>query len=50
MDARLKPMLNDPTVAYLDRKYLDSEAGRPVRILAEYLQPLHSLARRCVVL
>jgi uncharacterized protein (TIGR00730 family) len=39
MDARLKPPLNDPIVAYLDRKYLDSEAGRPVRILAEYLQP-----------
>ena len=27
-------------VAYLDREFLDSEDGRPLRILAEYLEPL----------
>jgi uncharacterized protein (TIGR00730 family) len=27
-------------LAYLDREFLDSEEGRPLRILAEYLEPL----------
>ena len=27
-------------LAYLDREFLDSEEGRPIRILAEYLEPL----------
>jgi hypothetical protein len=27
-------------VAYLDREFLDSDEGRPLRILAEYLEPL----------
>jgi len=30
-------------LAYHDEKFLDSEEARPVRILAEYLEPLHSL-------
>jgi uncharacterized protein (TIGR00730 family) len=30
-----------PVVAYEDESFLDSEDGRPVRILAEYLGPLH---------
>jgi uncharacterized protein (TIGR00730 family) len=30
-------------LAYKDDEFLDSENGRPVRILAEYLQPLHIL-------
>lgn len=28
-------------LAYLDREFLESEDGRPVRILAEYFEPLH---------
>src|SRR4030095_5962101 len=27
-------------LAYLDREFLDSEEARPLRILAEYLEPL----------
>ncbi len=32
----------DPPLAYRDPRFLESEEGRPVRILAEYLQPLHA--------
>jgi len=32
----------DPPLAYRDDTFLDSKEGRPVRILAEYLQPLHA--------
>jgi uncharacterized protein (TIGR00730 family) len=32
----------DPPLAYRDPEFLDSEDGRPLRILAEYLQPLHA--------
>lgn len=31
-----------PKLAYHDLQFLDSDDGRPVRILAEYLQPLHA--------
>jgi len=31
-----------PPLAYHDRQFLDSEEGRPVRILSEYLGPLHA--------
>ncbi len=31
-------------VAYLDESFLESEAARPLRILAEYLEPLHKFA------
>src|SRR5215470_5481004 len=32
----------DPPFAYHDPAFLDSDAARPLRILAEYLQPLHA--------
>jgi uncharacterized protein (TIGR00730 family) len=32
-------------VAYLDRRFLESEAARPLRILAEYLGPLETFRR-----
>ena len=34
-----------PPVAYKDAKFLESEDARPLRILAEYLQPLHNFRR-----
>src|SRR5688572_7890392 len=30
-------------LAYHDQKFLDSDEARPLRILAEYLEPLHGL-------
>ena len=30
----------NPPLAYRNREFLDSEQARPIRILAEYLQPL----------
>ncbi|OGD22276.1 MAG: Rossman fold protein, TIGR00730 family [Candidatus Aminicenantes bacterium RBG_16_63_16] len=33
-----------PELAYLDRRFLDSETARPVRILSEILAPLHQLS------
>ncbi|HYR52137.1 MAG TPA: TIGR00730 family Rossman fold protein [Candidatus Dormibacteraeota bacterium] len=38
----------DPPLAYLDERFLESEDGRPIRILAEYLQPLHAFRRHKV--
>jgi uncharacterized protein (TIGR00730 family) len=38
----------DPKLAYLDAEFLDSDAARPLRILAEYLQPLHAFERQLV--
>ena len=38
----------DPPLAYRDEVFLDSAAARPLRILAEYLQPLHAFARERV--
>jgi len=32
-------------IAYLDEKFLESDAARPLRILAEYLQPLDAFCR-----
>jgi uncharacterized protein (TIGR00730 family) len=37
-----------PPLAYLDPEFLDSEEGRPLRILAEYLQPLDAFRRHRV--
>ena len=34
-----------PTLAYHDREFLDSDEARPLRILAEYLEPLHAFRR-----
>jgi uncharacterized protein (TIGR00730 family) len=39
------PADSRPTLAYHDREFLDSDEGRPLRILSEYLQPLHAF--RC---
>lgn len=41
-------MTNDSVLAYSDASFLDSDDGRPLRILAEYLQPLQALARERV--
>ena len=38
----------DPPLAYRDEAFLDSDAARPLRILAEYLQPLHVFERERV--
>src|SRR5215468_11759950 len=38
----------DPQLAYRNEAFLDSAAARPLRILAEYLQPLHAFARERV--
>jgi uncharacterized protein (TIGR00730 family) len=46
----MKPI--DPTraakLAYKDEKFIDSDDARPLRILAEYLQPLHAFERHAV--
>jgi uncharacterized protein (TIGR00730 family) len=34
-----------PRVAYLDEKFIGSDAARPLRILAEYLEPLDAFRR-----
>jgi len=39
---------NDPPVAYRDEKFLESEDARPLRIIAEYLQPLQTFRRERV--
>lgn len=41
-------MSSDPVLAYHDESFLDSDAGRPLRILAEYLQPLRAFQREKV--
>jgi uncharacterized protein (TIGR00730 family) len=38
----------DPRPAYRDQAFLDGDAGRPLRILAEYLQPLDAFERERV--
>jgi uncharacterized protein (TIGR00730 family) len=38
-------MSHSPPLAYDDETFLDGEDGRPVRILAEYLEPLHRFKR-----
>jgi uncharacterized protein (TIGR00730 family) len=39
------PSMTNPPLAYEDENFLHDEDGRPVRILAEYLQPLHNFQR-----
>jgi len=34
--------MTEPTLAYRDEEFLDSDDGRPLRILAEYLGPLRA--------
>ena len=36
---------DDPVVAYRDQGFLDSDDARPLRIIAEYLDPLARLRR-----
>jgi uncharacterized protein (TIGR00730 family) len=38
----------DPLLAYRDHVFLDSDAARPIRILAEYLQPMDALVKQRV--
>src|SRR6059036_1019479 len=38
----------DQPLAYRDEAFLDTPAARPLRILAEYLQPLHAFERERV--
>ena len=35
-------------VAYKDEQFIESDDGRPLRILAEYLEPLHAFAHERV--
>jgi len=39
---------SDPPLAYHDESFLEGEAARPIRILAEYLQPLNEFRRHKV--
>ncbi|MCA9530631.1 MAG: TIGR00730 family Rossman fold protein [Myxococcales bacterium] len=41
-------MRSDPPLAYYDRAFLESDDGRPLRILAEYLDPLQRFRRERV--
>jgi uncharacterized protein (TIGR00730 family) len=43
-----KAVDSDPPLAYRDPAFLEGEAARPLRILAEYLQPLESFRRQRV--
>jgi uncharacterized protein (TIGR00730 family) len=45
MNRSVKPQ---SSIAYLDSRFLESDAGRPVRILAEYLRPLEAFQREGV--
>ena len=38
----------DPPLAYRNDEFLDSDEARPIRILAEYLQPLHEFRHQRV--
>lgn len=38
----------DPVLAYYNHGFLESDSGRPLRILAEYLQPLQAFRREQV--
>src|SRR5579863_2545974 len=46
--SKLDPTPTNPPLAYKDEKFLDSDEARPVRILAEYLEPLRILCREQV--
>jgi hypothetical protein len=39
------PRPDRPSVAYKDEKFVDSSDGRPLRILSEFLKPLHDFKR-----
>jgi hypothetical protein len=42
------PDANRPRLAYHDLEFLESDEGRPLRILSEYLQPLHAFRQQRV--
>ena len=42
------PPPTDPPLAYRNPEFLDSDEARPLRILAEYLQPMHAFRRQHV--
>ncbi len=42
------PAGSGPLLAYRNLEFLDSEDGRPLRILAEYLEPLYRFRREGV--
>jgi hypothetical protein len=48
MKLRKRDPLANPPLAYKDEKFLDSDEARPIRILAEYLEPLRILCREQV--
>jgi hypothetical protein len=37
-------MAHSPPLAYRNPKFIDSDEGRPVRIISEYLWPLRAFA------
>jgi uncharacterized protein (TIGR00730 family) len=41
-------MAHSPPLAYQDPKFIDSDEGRPVRIVSEYLAPLRAFSDACV--
>ena len=41
-------MTSDPVLAYHNEDFLDSDDGRPLRILAEYIQPLQAFRKERV--
>ena len=43
-----RPSGTEPALAYRDPEFLASDEGRPLRILAEYLRPLHVFRRHRV--
>ena len=42
------PPTTNPPLAYKDERFLDSDEARPIRILAEYIEPLRILSREQV--
>jgi uncharacterized protein (TIGR00730 family) len=45
MNSNNQPRRPRKPLAYLDQEFMDSEDARPLRILAEYLEPLHAFQR-----
>jgi uncharacterized protein (TIGR00730 family) len=44
----IPPAATSPTLAYRNEEFLQSDEARPLRILAEYLDPLHAFRRQHV--
>jgi len=41
-------MAHSPPLAYHDPEFIDSDEGRPIRIVSEYLAPLRTFSEACV--